>query len=181
MNLTGQGRCKDNNHIQEKGTESSTLQKLSHNERIFCLFDTMNDLHGIFNSNYVSHLFVFVCPLTRYSYSSKNFLKSVVSGFDASFFCRTILIFTHMSKEQKTKIEEEIKSVSIIDENISKLIFTNGYLICHKECLTKDSESRRKFRNDFAEKLVNVVFNSIVAFPSVFSGKTSSNENCTLM
>lgn len=180
MILTGQGRCKDNNHIQEKRKrrESSTLQKHSHNERILCLFDTMNDLNEIINSRYGSHLFVFVCPLTRYTISSKNFLKSVVSAFDVSFFPRCILIFTHMSKEQKTTIKEEIEKVSIIDENIRKLISTNGYVICSKECLTKDSESRREFRNDFAKKLINAVFNSIVFFPS---GKKSSNENCNLM
>lgn len=176
--LTGQGRCKDNNHILEKRRESSTLQKHSHNERIFCLFDTMDNLQGILNSDYVSHLFVFVCPLTRYSNSRKNFLKSVVSAFDASFFRRSILIFTHESKEQKMKIEEEIQKVRRIDENIGKLILTNGYMICHKECLTKDSESRRKFRNEFANKLINAVFNSIVFLPS---GKKSSSQNCSPM
>lgn len=181
--LTGQSKWKGNVYSQTPSErrhrrENLTFLKHNHNEKTFCLIDTMNDLDRLFHLAHLCHLFVFVCPLTRYSEQSKHFLHRLVSASDEMFFSRSILIFTHMSKEQKTNIKEEIENVSRIDLNIRKLISTNGYLICSKECFTKDSESRREFRKDFANKLIHAVVNSIVSFPC---GNSHSKKGCNVM
>lgn len=181
--MTGQSKWNGNVYSQTPSERrhkrtNSTFLKHNHNEKTFCLIDTMNDVDRIFKLAHECHLFVFVCPLTRYSEQSKHFLHRLVSKSDEMFFSRSILIFTHMSKEQKTNIEEEIEKVSRIDINIRNLISTNRYLICSKECFAKDSESRREFRKAFANKLVHAVVNTLVSFPC---GSSSSKKGCKMM